>query len=284
MAENDFSAMLLDAKRGHYAVGAFNIFNHLSAKAVLSAAVELRSPVIIQTSTSTVKKLGVRQLRGMLRVLAEEAGVPVAVHLDHCTSVELAKECVDAGWDSVMIDASHEPLAENIRITREVREYAAARGVRVEGEVGVIKGVEDEISSGVARQTTYEDVLTFLEETQVDAVAPSIGTAHGLYKGEPVIDYDLVKRIASTTECPVVIHGGTGLSDEAFRKLVACGAAKINISTALKQAYFNSAREYLGANPDGSNPLKFDEYLEAGLKQVVKDHLDLFGSTGRARG
>lgn len=284
MSGQGFRELLLDAKRKDFAVGAFNIFNYLSARAVLVAAAENESPVIIQTSTSTVKRFGARELSKMLHALTDEAAVPVVIHLDHCASVDLAKECIDAGWDSVMIDASHEPLADNIRITKEVLAYAHRKGVYVEGEVGVIKGVEDEVASSVARQANYDDVLTYLQETGVDAVAPSIGTAHGLYKGEPVIDFDLVARLSSTTDCPLVIHGGTGLSEEAFTRLIDCGAAKINISTALKKSYLTSVKGYFDLHPEADNPLKFDEHLELKLKETVKYHLDLFRSSGRARG
>lgn len=166
----NLKTVLTKAKKEKYAVGAFNIFNYLLASAVLKAAEELRSPVIIQTSVPTVKKFGPKQLGKMLTALAENASVPVVLHLDHCTDVALAKECVDAGWTSIMIDASSHPLEENIRITQEVKAYAAQRNVSVEGELGIIKGVEDDIVHSIDKAANYEDSIYYIQATGVDAL------------------------------------------------------------------------------------------------------------------
>lgn len=278
----NLKTVLTKAKKEKYAVGAFNIFNYLFASAVLKAAEELRSPVIIQTSVPTVKKFGPKQLGKMLTALAENASVPVVLHLDHCTDVALAKECVDAGWTSIMIDASSHPLEENIRITQEVKAYAAQRNVSVEGELGIIKGVEDDIVHSIDKAANYEDSIYYIQATGVDALAPAIGTAHGYYTGEPVINFDLVKKLSDTTDVPVVIHGGTGLAEDVFKRLIECEGAKINVSTALKYVYLQSAQNYLDENQSNRNPSKFDDGMENGVKEAVKYHIALFGSSHKA--
>jgi fructose-bisphosphate aldolase class II len=282
MEKNTLKEMLLNARQGKYAVGAFNIFNHMSAKAVVQAAKELKAPLILQTSVSTVKKIGVDDLIRMLNLLKENAGIPIDIHLDHCTDVELAKKCVDAGWDSVMIDASEKPFDENIAVTAEIRKYAAAKNVGVEGELGVIRGVEEEVSSDVEVATKYEDAIEFVNRTGVDAFAPAIGTAHGLYTKKAVLNFDLVKRICDTCDCPLVVHGGTGLSDDDFRKLIELGATKINISTAVKHAYFGGYQKYFELNPTDRNPLKLDEFVEKEIREVAKTHLTLFNAVNKA--
>lgn len=282
MGKNSLKEMLQKAKQGKYAVGAFNIFNYMSAKAAVQAAKELNAPLILQTSVSTVKKTGVDEMIKMLNLVKEDAGIPIVIHLDHCTDVELAKKCIDAGWDSIMFDASEKPFDENVAITAEIKKYAAAKNVNVEGELGVIKGVEEEISSDVEVATKYEDALEFVHSTDVDAFAPSIGTAHGLYTTKAVLNFDLVKRICDTCDCPLVVHGGTGLSGDDFRKLIRLGATKINISTAIKQAYFNGFKRYFEQNPNEHNPLKLNEYAEKEIREVVKTHMNLFGAVNRA--
>jgi fructose-bisphosphate aldolase class II len=265
--------LLSQARKGGYAVGAFNIFDYLTAKAAIDAANAVETPILLQTSVGTVKKFGPQALFDMLDLLRKGSAVPVLIHLDHCTDVNLAKTCVDTGWDSVMVDMSEKPLNENISLTAEVSNYAHERGICVEGELGVIKGVEEEISADVEKLASYEESLKFLEGTGVDAFAPAIGTAHGLYKSEVKLNYDLVKRLADTTEIPVVVHGGTGLSDEQFARLIVCGASKINVSTALKYAYIDGLRNYWTDHQDEYNPLKLNEAAEKAVKQTVEEHI-----------
>ena len=281
MSVNSLKEMLVNAKNGQYAVGAFNIFNYSSAKAAVMAAQELNSPIILQTSVSTVKTIGTKELIKMLSSLKDNAKVPIVIHLDHCKDVTLAKECVDAGWDSIMIDASSKPIEENINITLEVKHYAQKVNVCVEGELGVIKGVEEDISSDTQKLANYDDSIHFLNSTSIDAFAPAIGTAHGVYKTKAVLNFDLVKRLSQTTDCPVVIHGGTGLSEEDFHHLIKNGGTKVNISTAIKYAYFEAFKEYFKLNPGKPNPLKLDEYVREYIKQVVKKHITIFESVNK---
>lgn len=274
--KKSYKEALLEARDSKIALGAFNIFNFTSAKAVVNAAEEENRPVIIQTSTKTVKQIGVKELGSMLRFLAEQAKVPVYIHLDHCRDPELAKQCVDAGWDSVMLDASDEPLEENIRITKEVVAYASPRGVAVEGEVGVIKGVEEDIVAEEEKPATYEDTIRYINETGIDAIAPAIGTAHGFYKKKPSINYELVEKLGTLKDCPVVLHGGTGLSDETFRRLINLGVAKVNVSTALKHACINTAKEFLEASK--LEPLELDQRIKKAIKETVQGYIRLFSN------
>jgi fructose-bisphosphate aldolase class II len=267
------TTLLFQARTQGSAIGAFNIFDYLTAKAAINAANEVKTPILLQTSVGTVKKFGPRPLFDMLDLLRKGSAVPVLIHLDHCTDVNFAKTCVDTGWDSVMVDMSEKPLGENISLTAEVRNYAHERGVCVEGELGIIKGVEEEIISSTEQLAGYEDSLKFLEGTGVDAFAPAIGTAHGLYKSEVKLNYDLVKKLADTTETPVVVHGGTGLLDEQFARLIAWGASKINVSTALKYAYIDGLRNYWNAHPDEYNPLKLNEAAEKAVEKTVREHI-----------
>ena len=190
--------------------------------------------------------------------------------------------CCDLGWDSVMFDSSHLPFEENIKTTQEVRRYAQTKGVDVEGEVGIIAGTEDDISHEKTSLAGYDDTMRYIKETEVEAIAPAIGTAHGLYSGVPEIQFDLVRKLSVGAECPVVVHGGTGLENETFRKLIELGATKINISTALKLAYVNAIREYLDENSGTVNPLKLDGFITEKVVAMVVPFLKLFGSSGQA--
>jgi len=277
-------AMLRKAAAEGYAVGAFNIVNELTARAVVQACEEMRAPVILQTSTATVKQIGVLHTIGFLRSIAGNAAVPVSVHLDHCKDANLCCACIDAGWPSVMIDASHLPLAENIAKTREVVAYAAGKGVSVEGELGAIGGVEDGIAvcEKDAHLASLEDAITFTTQTGVGLFAPAIGTAHGMYKGEPKLDFERLQQIGRAVAQPLVVHGGTGLAPDVFKKLIGLGASKINISTALKMAYLDAIRGFMSENPGNTNPLKLDGHVEHRIQEMAKEHLRTFGAENKA--
>lgn len=274
--------MLVRAQNGRYAVAAFNILNHLTLSAVLEAAAKEKSPIIIQTSVATVKALGPAALASMARAMIEAAPVPAVLHLDHCQDVGLCGLCCDLGWDSVMFDSSHLPFEENIKTTQQVRRYAQTKKVDVEGEVGIIAGTEDDISHEETSLAGYDQTMRYIRETEVEAIAPAIGTAHGVYHGVPKINFELVRQLAASTPCPVVVHGGTGLEDATFRKLIELGAAKINISTALKQAYVDAMRQYLDENKGTVNPLKLDRFIIDRVIAMVVPFLKLFGSSGKA--
>jgi len=283
MAYVNMDALLKDARKGHYAVGAFNIVNYLTAKAAVEAAEELGQNIILQTSVKTVKAFGIQEMMGYLRPIAENAKVNVAIHLDHSRDIDFTKACVDAGWSSVMYDGSQLPLNDNIANTRKIVDYAHPKNVTVEGELGAIVGVEDDIfvKEGAGAHANPDDCRRFLKETGVDAFAPAVGTAHGVYKGEININYDLFKNINGFSPCPLVLHGGTGLSDEMFYRLIDLGASKVNISTAIKIAYCQGMSIYMQANPDQNDPLKLDAFVKDRVKEVVGKHIRFFSLMDR---
>jgi len=276
----NLKTLLAGVGAADYAVPAYNILNHLTLKAVIEECEGGRSPVIIQTSVATVKFYGPENLARMVKSEIELAGIPVTLHLDHCTDPELAKKCVDYGWSSVMFDGSSKPFEENISLTKEIADYAHPKGVSVEGELGAILGVEDHIK--VAEEDAHladvKQSAEFVQKTGIDAFAPAVGTAHGMYKGEPKLDFDRFSEIRSVIgDVPLVVHGGTGLSGEAFDRFIRLGAAKINVSTAIKQAYMKSVRLF----DEENNPLVFDRHVIDSVREVVKEHNELFRSVGR---
>ena len=278
MGKRTFLEELQCAKDHQYAVGAFNIFNYLSARAVVQAAADLNIPVILQTSVVTVKEFGPAELGAMLHLIAEESPVNVLIHLDHCQDIELAKACVDAGWDSVMFDGSRLPVEDNIAGCREVVKYAHDKGVDVEGEYGRIVGVEDavKVSADDASLADLEDSVYFVRESGIDAYAPAIGTAHGVYIGTPTINFDLVADLKTAIEAPVVIHGGTGLSEDTFRRLIRSGGAKVNVSTAIKHAYLDTCKAYFAEYPGKLDPVGFDRFLSSAITAAAKAHMEIF--------
>ncbi|SFF72552.1 class II fructose-bisphosphate aldolase [Streptomyces mirabilis] len=221
-----------------YAVPAINVFNDLTLEAVLAAAVENASPLIVQTSVKTVKSIGSDVLYAMWTAMTAGIEVPVALHLDHCPEREVITECLRRGWNSVLFDASKLPVEENMRQTVEVVAEARAYGAAVEGEIESIIGVEDGIGSDIAAERQDLAVaLEFLRTTQVDVFAPAIGNAHGSYKQAPALDAQRVSDLVAACPVPIALHGGSGLSDEQFRDLISRGCAKVNISTALKETF-----------------------------------------------
>jgi len=217
--------MLGHAKENKYAIGAFNILDYNSMKAVVDAAEELKAPVIIQTSVKTVRLWGHDAIVAWAKELTESVTVPVALHLDHCKEVDFIKACIDKGWTSVMIDASSRPFEENVRLTRQVIEMARPEDVSVEAELGAIVGVEDDlhIKEQDAHLADPEQSQRFCKELDIDCFAPAIGTAHGIYKGEPKIAFHLVKDISKRTGLPLALHGGTGLSEQVFPQCISLG-------------------------------------------------------------
>lgn len=273
MENNLFCRILKDAQNTGTAVASINILNHATTRAVVAAASRAYRPVIIQPSTGTVKRYGVQELKKMVESVRAYATVPVALHLDHCRDEDLARACILAGWDSVMVDYSALPFAENVAKTRRTADFAHLHGVAVEGEIGVISGVEEDVSADHNRLASLEETVSYIEKSGVDAVAPAIGTAHGVYTGRPVLNFDLVQQLGYRY-VPVVVHGGTGLTDEEFCKLIACGAAKINISTALKQVYLGTSRTML--MDEKIAPVPFDQAVEEACSASMERFIRLF--------
>lgn len=273
---NAFLDILKKASGTGTASASINNLNHLTTLAIVRAAERANRDVIIQPSSATVKRYGVKAMRAMVRSLSEDASVRIALHLDHCRDDGLLRACADAGWDSVMCDFSALPLEENIARTGAVVRYAHERGVAVEGEIGLIAGVEDDVSHEKGAVATLEDTLRFCEQTGVDAIAPAIGTAHGVYKSAPKLNFDLVEAYGRRRPY-LVVHGGTGLSEETFRRLIRLGAAKINISTALKQVYLNSSRELLTSG-EKLAPVDFDFAVCEKCSERMEQFIRLFAN------
>lgn len=284
MARVNMREMLATAARERYGVGAFNILDFNTMWATVQAAEECRAPVIIQTSVKTVKLYGHDSVISWYNTLAEEASVPVAIHLDHCKEVDFIRRCIDAGWTSVMIDASSYPFERNLEMTQQVVEMARPHDVSVEGELGEIGGVEDDISVDMteARYADPDKAKQFLNTVKVDVFAPNIGTAHGVYKGEPKVAFDLVERIYRENGVPLALHGGTGLSEETFKRCIAGGCAKVNISTNLKYVYIESFDEYRKQHAEDYEPIRLIAHQIEAAKNMIKDKIRLFGGEGKA--
>ena len=267
-----------------YGVAAINIVDDLTLEAVLAAATDLEAPLIVQTSLKTVKSLGARQLAAIWRARADAVPVPVTLHLDHCPDREWITTCLEAGWNSVLFDGSELDVAENTRQTIEVVAEAERHGAQVEGEIESVMGVEDDIGSEEGGEIHPVEVsAAFIDATGVYSFAPAIGTAHGLYKAEPKLTPERVTELVATHPIPMVLHGGTGLTEEQFTDLIARGCAKVNISTALKIAFVDAHREFLDANPGKHDPPKLLAHVRAAVKEMAERHIRIFGSAGQAK-
>jgi fructose-bisphosphate aldolase class II len=273
------------AMRDRYGVPAINIVNDLTMESVLAAAVERRSPVIVQTSVKTVRSIRSDVLIAMWRAMTAGIEVPVSLHLDHCPDREVITECLAKGWNSVLFDASTLPVEENLRQTIEVVAEARTHGAHVEGEIEAITGVEDGIGSDeAAHRQTLDVSVRFVEESGVDVFAPSIGNAHGVYTAAPELDGRRVSDLVAATGVPIALHGGTGLTDAQFSDLIARGCAKVNVSTALKITYMTSNLAFLrDAEAQGKwDPPSLFRLVAADVSAMAAGYADRFGSTGQA--
>jgi ketose-bisphosphate aldolase len=276
---------ILDRSFGeHYGVAAFNVFNDLTLEAVLAAATELESPVIVQTSLKTVRTTGPRVLYRMFRAMAEEVPIPVTLHLDHCPDREWITTCLQTGWNSVLFDGSHLDIEENTRQTREVVAEAAGHGAQVEGEIESVAGVEDDVGSD--EEAFFHPVelsIDFIERTGIYSFAPAIGTAHGMYTGEPDLKPERVTEILEKKSVPMVLHGGTGLDEAQFRDLISRGCAKVNISTAIRVSFMETNSEFLNENPANTHdPASLLAYVGERVKDTAARHIRMFGSAGKS--
>jgi len=268
-----------------YGVAAINVVNDLTLEAVLAAAVEQRSPVIIQTSVKTVRSIGADLLFAMWRELTAGIEVPVSLHLDHCPDREVISSCLRKGWNSVLFDGSRLPVEENLRQTIEVVAEARSYGAHVEGEIEAITGVEDDIGSDEeAKRQSLPVALDFIRKTGIDVFAPAIGNAHGVYRAEPRLDAQRVSDIVAAEPIPIALHGGTGMTDAQFSDLIERGCAKVNISTALKIAYMKSNLAFLrGAEErDTWDPPSLFTAVRAAVRDMAAEHMSRFGSVGKA--
>ncbi len=298
--------ILASATARKYSVGAFNIHNLESLQAVVTAAQEENSPVIVAVTPSAIKYAGLTYLAKIVKTAAENASVPMSLHLDHGKDIETITKCVDAGFTSVMIDGSHLDFEENIALTRKVIELAHPKGVAVEAELGRLAGVEEvSVEEKEAILTDPEAAKEFVERTNVDALAVAIGTSHGAYKfkGEPKLDFKRLTEIREKVDVPLVLHGASGvpawiiekatkygaqlagakgMPDESIKQAIRLGIAKINIDTDLRLAFTATIREVLATTPTQFDPRKILGPAREAMKKVVKSKMRLFGSSNKA--
>ncbi|WP_405097561.1 class II fructose-1,6-bisphosphate aldolase [Oceanobacillus sp. FSL H7-0719] len=284
MALVSMKEMLEKGKENGYAIGQFNLNNLEYAQAILQAAEEEKSPVILGVSEGAAKYIGgYKVVVAMVKALMETYGttVPVAIHLDHGSSFKACAEAIHAGFTSVMIDASHSPIEENIQTTKQVVELAHIHGVSVEAEVGTVGGEEDGVIGGIM-YANPEECKQLVQETNVDCLAPALGSVHGPYQGEPNLGFKEMEEILNLVQIPLVLHGGTGIPTKDIQKAISLGTAKINVNTENQIAQTEAVREVLNAKPELYDPRKYLGPGTAAIKATVKSKMQEFGSSNQA--
>lgn len=282
MALVNTNLMLQDAKARHYAIGAFNIENMEFAQAIIWAAEELHSPIILQTSENTLKYGSASLFRSMVKQISDEVSIPVAIHLDHGTSYASVLRCVDAGYRSVMYDGSSMSFNDNAEVAGRIVQVCKPQGISVEAELGAISGKEGAPEDSADLYTNPEAAVEFVNVTGIDSLAVSIGTVHGLYKTESRLDYERLALINSMVDVPLVLHGASGLNDEQLRKCIDNGISKINIATDLRCAWTNTLRDYINDNPTIFDPKKAAKEARSAVEHIVRARLLVLGSANKA--
>ncbi len=272
--------MLLDAQQGHYAVGAFNVENMEMAQAIIAAAEAQKAPVILQTTPGTLKYAEPATYYAIVAQLAEKAAVPVAIHLDHGDSFEMAARCLMANYTSVMIDGSRQDFEGNIAVTKKVVELASLENVPVEAELGTVGGKEDTLLDAGSQYTDPAKAAEFVERTGIDSLAVAIGTAHGVYKETPKLDVERLKEIRKVVSIPLVLHGASGLSEEQVKDCIAEGICKVNIATELRIAYTEGVKEALLKNP--IDPKAYGKVGRTNVQKLVEKWIITCGAAGKA--
>lgn len=276
--------MLEEAKEGQYAIPHFNINNLEWARFILEECEKEKSPVILGVSEGASQYMGgLKVVSAMVKTLEESLAmtIPVCLHLDHGSSVESCIEAIDAGFTSVMIDASKYPIEENIKLTREVVDYAHTKNVTVEAEIGHIGGEED----GIADELAYakvEDACLLVSKTGIDTLAPALGSVHGPYKGEPKLDFERMATIQKMTNLPLVLHGGSGIDDEKIKKAISCGICKLNINTELQMEWTKAIRNFLEEEKKVYDPRKIIKAGEKQMKEAIRAKIHLLASNQKA--
>lgn len=274
--------MLSKAQKEGYAVGAFNAENMEMVKAIIEAAEELKAPVMIQTTPSTVKYGTVETYAALVAAEAKKASVPVCLHLDHGSSFELAMQAIHAGYTSVMIDGSKFDFEENIALTKRVADVARALDIPCEAELGKVGGKEDDLEAEADTNTDPQEAKEFAERTGVTSLAVAIGTAHGFYAGTPVLDTERVSEIRQMVEVPLVLHGASGLSDDQVRECVKRGMCKVNFATELRDAYSKAVKETFAENENTIDPKAYGKAAIKAVKELVMYRMKVCGCDGKA--
>ncbi len=276
--------MLLKAQKEGYAVPAFNIHNLETLQVVAETAMEMRSPVIIEGTPSTIEDYaGPDYIKAMAEVASNKYNIPIAIHLDHFENVEAIKKDIDIGFRSCMIDASKYEFEKNIEIVKDVVEYAHKFDAVVEAELGKLGGKEDDlvVDEKDAMYTNPDDAAEFVDKTNVDSLAIAIGTAHGLYKGEPKLDFERLKEIRSKVEVPLVLHGASDVPDELVMKAISLGICKVNVATDLKIPFSGALKEYFSQHPEANDPRKYMTPGKEAMKKIVEHKIQICGSANR---
>lgn len=275
--------ILQQALNGRYAVGSFNVANFEMMETVVETAVALNSPVIISTAAAEVRYLGADVAVAMARALAQKHSATFVLHLDHGDSFELALTCIRAGYSSIMFDGSHYPLEENIRMTREVVRTAHAVGVSVEGEIGRLQGVEDDITveAAEAALSDVDEAERFVRETAVDALAVAIGNAHGFYTQEPKLDLARLEAIRARTAVPIVLHGGTGIPAAQVQQAIQRGIAKMNVASRVRRGFMTAVYYALTPNPHTTEVRGIMAAGRQRMRQEIEESMHILGSVGR---
>lgn len=277
--------MLNKAKSEGYAVGQFNLNNLEFTQAILQAAEEEKSPVILGVSEGAARYMGgfktvVKMVEGLLEDY--KITVPVAIHLDHGSSFDKCKEAIDAGFTSVMIDSSHDPFEQNVETTSKVVEYAHSKGVSVEAELGTVGGQEDDVVADGVIYADAKECEELVKRTGIDCLAPALGSVHGPYKGEPNLGFAEMEEIGSLTGVPLVLHGGTGIPTKDIQKSISLGTAKINVNTENQIASAKRVREVLAADTEVYDPRKYLGPAREAIKETVIGKMREFGSSNKA--
>lgn len=274
--------MLLKAQKEGYGVGAFNVENLEMVQAVVAAAEELNSPIIMQTTSSTLKYADSDFFYAMASTAAKKAKVPVAIHLDHGNGFDISVKALRSGYTSIMIDGSHSPFEENIAITKAVADMCHAAGVPVEAELGKVGGKEDDLDGGNGGYTEPSDALEFTEKTGIDSLAVAIGTAHGVYKGTPNLDLDRLSEVRKLVSIPLVLHGTSGVPDDVVKECIHRGICKINYATDLRIAFTKGVKAFLSEKPDTIDPKQYCAVGRDNVKEYVKSKILVCGSNNKA--
>jgi tagatose 1,6-diphosphate aldolase GatY/KbaY len=275
--------LLQDAQAGGYAIGAFNVENMEMVQAVVAAAEEMNSPVIMQTTPGTVKYADLRYFYENVRTAAEEASVPVVMHLDHGNSFELAMQALRTGYTSIMIDGSRKPFEENIALTKAVVDACHPSGIPVEAELGKVGGKEDDLEGGDdSPYTDPQQAAEFVERTGVDSLAIAVGTAHGVYKVTPKLDVERITAVRQFVTIPLVLHGTSGVPDEQVAECVRRGMCKVNYATDLRIAFTKGVKSVLAETPDVFDPKKYNAAGREEVKKYVMQKMQVVGSVGKA--
>ena len=275
--------MLLNAQKDHYAVPAFNIHNMETLQVVAETAARMRSPLIIAATPSTVKYAGPEYLVGLAQVAARHTDIPIAVHMDHHEVYEDIKEGIDVGFRSVMIDASRDPFEQNIARVQQVAAYAHQYDATVEAELGKLVGQEDDlvVSDRESAYTDPEVAAEYVDKTGIDSLAVAIGTAHGLYKGTPKLDFDRLTEIRSRVAIPLVLHGASDVPDELVQKAISLGICKVNVATDLKIPFANAVKKFFQENPEANDPRKYMTPGKEAMEKIAEHKIRVCGSQNR---